>query len=423
MLDKIKRFLKKLVLFGVDKNLPYLELRKVMFLNVIVFSITFILFIFFVINIFLESYFLAFSDIACIILVCVPSWYLQYKRYYHANLMLITSAFFVYTVVITILHYDFLRQTEHILIPLSIMPIFLFDGWRKNLMFSFFPLSFFVVRFVVMYQTQGVIEIYPMHIIYAICFLIVYVMASYFKDDMIHFYTLLNNSNKTKDKLFSIISHDIRNPFSSLLGSSDLQMKYLETKNFEKFEKTTLIINSASKKIYDLTQTLLDWSQTQSETFIVKKEKTDLTDLVKQIVDFCNISARPKEVNIEFNPQKQIIVSCDIIMTQITVRNIIMNAIKFSHRNSSVLIEVVETEKSVEIIVSDSGIGISAEVLATLFDENLIQSQYGTEREKGTGLGLMISKEFIEKQNGSIQVKSTLGEGSVFTISIPKINL
>lgn len=414
--------LNRLVGFGIDMNLPYLEMRKARLMNVIVFSITFILLFFLVLNLIIGNYFLAISDVVMFFIVCLPSLFLQYKRYYKANLILITSAFFFYTTLLTILDYDPVRQTEHILIPLSLMPIFLFSGWRKNLMFSFFPLSFFTIRFVVMYQEYGRFELHTIHIIYAICFLIVYVFASYFKSDMMRFYNMLSESNKTKDKLFRIISHDIRNPFSSLLGSSDLQMKYLHTGDMEKLEKTSYIINSASKKIYELTQTLLDWSQTQTETFVVKRENTSITDLVKQVADFCTLTARTKEIEIVFKPDTNIFIQCDAIMTQIAVRNIIMNAIKFSHRNSEVNVEILRESTSLNIKVSDKGVGMSQERISTLFDDNIISSDYGTEKEKGTGLGLIISKELIEKQGGQIKVISLEGKGSVFVLSLPQIS-
>ncbi len=418
-IEKIKGLFTKLVDFGVDPDLPYLELRKAKLMNVIVFSITAILLFFMVLNLAIENYFLAISDVVLFVLVCVPSWYLQYKRHYRANLALITSAFFIYTTIVTILMYDVDRQTEHILIAVSIMPVFLFEGFWKNLMFMFFPISFFTIKFVTMYDMYGHIEIHTIHLIYAITFLIVYVIASYFKGNMLHFYAQLLQSNKTKDKLFRIISHDIRNPFSSLLGSSDLQMKYLDPLNIDKLTRTSVIINSASKKIYDLTQTLLEWSQTQAETFVVRKEKTDLTELVKQVVDFCGISSRPKEIELVFNPEEQIVLNCDNVMTQIALRNIIMNAIKFSHRNSSVEIRVARNMGRVKIDVADSGIGMSEENMRDLFDDTVIQSNYGTEKERGTGLGLMISKELLDKQGGGITVASEKGKGSVFTIILP----
>jgi signal transduction histidine kinase len=419
--NRFYNLLNRVVGFGIDSQLPYLEMRKARLMNVIVFSITAILFSFMILNIVIGNYFLAISDVVMFFIVCLPSLYLQYKRFYKANLILITSAFFIFTTILTILKYDYSRQTEHVLIPLSIMPIFLFEGWRKNLMFSFFVLSFFVIKVVIMHRDFGFVEVKTIHIIYAIAFLIVYVLASYFKSDMMRFYTMLSESNKTKDKLFRIISHDIRNPFSSLLGSSDLQMKYLQSGDIEKLEKTSYIINSASKKIYELTQTLLDWSQTQTETFVVKRENTNLTDLVKQVADFCSITARTKDIEIVFNPQSSVFINCDIIMTQIAVRNIIMNAIKFSHRNSEIKIEILKETDNVRILISDKGVGMSQERISTLFDGNKISSDYGTEKEKGTGLGLIISKELIEKQGGQIRVISAEGIGSDFVLSLPQI--
>jgi signal transduction histidine kinase len=420
--NELNDFLNRMVGFGIDNSLPYLEMRKARLMNVIVFSITIILLFFMVLNIIIGNYFLAISDVVMFIIVCLPSLFLQYKRYYKANLILITSAFFFYTTLLTILDYDPLRQTEHILIPLSVMPIFLFSGWRKNLMFSFFSISFFVIRFVVMYQSQGSIDLHTLHVIYAICFLIVYVFASYFKSDMMRFYNMLSESNKTKDKLFRIISHDIRNPFSSLLGSSDLQMKYLQSGDKEKLEKTSYIINSASKKIYELTQTLLDWSQTQTESFVVKREKINITDLVKQVAEFCSITSRTKDIEIIFNPESIMFNQCDNIMTQIAVRNIIMNAIKFSHRNSEIYLDVFKQDGFVNIRISDKGIGLSRERISTLFDGTTISSDYGTEKEKGTGLGLIICKELIEMQGGRISVSSTEGKGSDFVLSLPQIS-
>lgn len=418
--DKIRLFFKNLVDFGVDQNLPYLELRKAKLMNVIVSSITAILLLFLIMNILISNYILAIGDIVCILLVSVPSWILQYKRKYTANLILITSAFLIFTSILTIVAYDPQRQTEHILITLAVMPIFLFEGFWKNLMFAFFPICFYIIKFIAQYNFQGYIELQPIHIIYAITFLIIYVLTSYFKKDMLHFYELLNESNKTKAKLFRIISHDIRNPFSSLLGSSDIQLRYLESGNIEKFEKTSAIINSSSKKIYDLTQTLFDWSLTQTDTFIVKKEELDLTDLIKNVVDFCSISSRPKDIELIYQPDQQIILNCDNIMTQIAVRNIITNAIKFSFRNSKIVINVFYDKNNVIISVKDDGVGISIEKQAALFDENVLNSEFGTEKERGTGLGLLISKELIENQSGTIIVSSQEGSGSEFQIILPQ---
>lgn len=129
---KIPRQLQALINFGINPSLSYWDERKAKLLNVIVFSISLILLIFLAINLFQKNYFLAISDIAMILVICIPSWILQYKNKYKANLLLITCAFFVCTTVLTILKYDVNRQTEHILPAISIMVIFLFDGWRKT---------------------------------------------------------------------------------------------------------------------------------------------------------------------------------------------------------------------------------------------------------------------------------------------------
>ncbi|MDD4149681.1 MAG: HAMP domain-containing sensor histidine kinase [Bacteroidales bacterium] len=335
------------------------------------------------------------------------------------NLLLITSAFIIYTTILTILEYDVNRQTEHILPALSIMVIFFFDGWKKNIVFLLFPLSFFTIRFVVMYQTFGFIEFKTLHLIYFIEFLTVYVIASYFKSDMLSFYDKLQNASNTKDKLFRIISHDIKNPFSSLLGVSELQLKFAQNEDVEKLKKSSQIIHSSANKIYDLTQSLLDWSISQAETLETKIEKINITDVIGQIKEFCEITAQPKEIELVFEPKDYIVINCDAVMTQIAVRNIIMNAIKFSNRNSQIIITQSIENNELMITVQDFGVGMEEDNLKNLFHENFLHSSYGTEREKGTGLGLKISKELIEKQNGRLEAESQLNKGSIFKIILP----
>lgn len=418
--SKINILINKIVNFGVDQNLLDLELRKVKLLNVIVFCISAILIVFLAINLVQRNYFLAITDIILFLAVCVPSWILQYKKKYNANLIMITSAFFICTTVVTILEYDVNRQTEHILPAIAIMTIFLFDGWKRYLMFILFPISFFTIRFVIMYQTDGIIKLEALHLIFLIEFIIVYVIASFFKADMLNFYRRLRESNDTKNKLFRIISHDLRSPFSSLLGTSELQSKFIENNDLEKIKMSSEIINSSSRKIFELTQSLLDWSQTQTETFIAHKEKQNIADLIKQTVEFCEITARTKNITIEYETNGLVFLNCDKVMTQISVRNIIMNAVKFSHRNSTIKVFLEEKKDSFCIKVLDSGIGMSKETCNNLFDESKIQSTYGTEKEKGSGLGLLICKELIEKQSGIIKITSKKDTGSEFVICLPK---
>lgn len=418
-IKRISVLLNKLADFGVDPNLPYMELRKAKLLNVIVSSITAFLIIFMIINLVEKNYVLAISDVILFLFVSVPSWILQYKKKYKANTILITSAFLFYTTLITILQYDVNRQTEHILPAISIMVIFLFDGWKKNLIFLLFPISFFTIRFVIMYSDLGYIDLKSLHLMYLLEFLTVYVIASYFKADMMNFYRKLQLANQTKDKLFRIISHDLKNPFSSLLGISELQLKFVERNDFDKIKSSAEIIHGSATKIYDLTQSLLDWSLSQSETINIDIQKVNITSIIAQVCDFCEITARPKDIRIRFIPKQELQWQCDSIMTQIAVRNIIMNAIKFSPRNSEIIVSQEIVDNNLQIIVQDFGVGIERDIIPNIFSENSIYSSYGTEKEKGTGLGLKISKELIEKQSGQIILSSELGKGSEFTIILP----
>ena len=236
---------------------------------------------------------------------------------------------------------------------------------------------------------------------------------------MMLYYNSLTEANATKDKLFKIISHDIRNPFSSLLSSSEMQLKFLQNRDYEKLEQTSQLINTSAKQIFELTQTLLDWSIAQTDSFKVKAEKLNINDLVEQVVTFCSIQAREKDIEIITNYGSPIYVELDNVMTQIAVRNILINAIKFSYRNSVIRVYVRQFNDFVNIEIVDKGIGMSKQKQQEIFSKAVVTAEYGTERERGSGLGIVISKELIEKQKGKISVESEEGKGSSFTLSFP----
>ncbi len=416
---RITRFLNKLSYFSLDKNLPHLELRKYRLTNVVVFSITFFLILFAIFNFIIGNKTLVIFDIAVILFISIPSIILQYKKCYNFNKLFVVLAFIIGVAVVAFFKYDVYRQSEYLLLGGSIIPIFLFDKWRKNLMFVLFPITFFAITFYFSFLEYDKIVLETSHLILALCFLMIFVLSSYFKQHMIHYYNSLAESNATKDKLFRIISHDIRNPFNSLLSSSELQLKFLRNREYEKLEKTSQIINTSANQIYELTQTLLDWSITQTSSFHVRTEMLNINDLVEQVVRFCSIQAREKDIEIITNYGNPVYVELDNVMTQIAVRNILINAIKFSYRNSVIKVYVRQFNDFVNIDIVDKGIGMSEQRQKEIFNKPVISSEYGTERERGTGLGIVISKELVEKQKGKISVESTEGKGSSFTLSFP----
>lgn len=421
LIQILKNIKDKLIKLGVDQSINYVELRRIKLLNVIVFSLLIILSFFAFLNLFNGRYSLMIGDIVSIILVCIPAIILQHKKKYVAARILVISSFFVFITFFSLVQYDAVRQTEHILLGACIIPIFMFDGWRKNLMFTMFVLAFYAIKIINIIQHNEPVRIDTFYIIYAITFLVVYVIANYFKYDLMSFNYKLIEENKTKDNIFQIISHDIRNPFSSLLGISELQLKYLEEGDVEKFEKTAKIINTASNRIYMLTQTLLDWSVTQSDQFKVNPEKLKINEILAEVIMVCSLAADSKNINLNVLLFKEIEFTCDKIMTQIAVRNILLNAIKFSERGSDVYINaLINEDGELEISIKDSGTGITKEELNLILNETEIFSQFGTEKEKGSGIGLRMSNELIKRQDGKISVKSAANKGSEFIIALPK---
>ncbi|MBL4560432.1 MAG: cyclic nucleotide-binding domain-containing protein [Labilibaculum sp.] len=229
----------------------------------------------------------------------------------------------------------------------------------------------------------------------------------------------LESLNATKDKFFSIIAHDLKNPFASLIGASDLLVDNAEELSKEQVKTFSGIINQSARQGFRLLENLLTWSRMQTGSIAWKPKEIDLWDLVNEVVILHTGSAENKEIQIEANVDEDLKITADPNMINTVVRNLVSNAIKFTPKGGSITVSSHNKGDSVEIWVTDSGIGIDSEGQKKLFriDEQLIKS--GTENESGTGLGLILCKEFIEMHRGCIWVESELGKGSVFKFSIP----
>jgi two-component system, sensor histidine kinase and response regulator len=227
--------------------------------------------------------------------------------------------------------------------------------------------------------------------------------------------------NLTKDKLFSIIAHDLRSPFNSLLGFSELLVKSIEKNDLRKIELYAGIINKVSNQTFELLETLLDWANLQRKQITFKPEKTGIKELIEKTVALLYGQANQKSIQLRvLASDSNVQVVADINMVKTIVRNIVSNAIKFSFKNGRIDIGFTETEKEVRIFVKDEGTGMPADVVTNLFILEVHKSVIGTDNEKGTGLGLILCKEFVEKHGGKIEVESKLGEGSKFSFTLPK---
>ena len=234
----------------------------------------------------------------------------------------------------------------------------------------------------------------------------------------------LIESNKTKDKFFSIIAHDLKNPFNAMLGfSNELN------ENFDKYDKEEQkeflgIIHKSIKNTYKLLDNLLLWSRSQKGDIVFNPERINLYLLANESNELLSQSAENKTIKIINQIPKNIYVDADKDMLSTIIRNLLSNAVKFTPKGGEItikahLIIIKNNQAFTEITIEDNGVGISKEIQLKLFDISENASTQGTEDEKGTGLGLILCKEFVEKHSGKIWIESEIGKGSRFIFTIP----
>ncbi|MBI9059702.1 MAG: sensor histidine kinase [Labilibaculum sp.] len=231
--------------------------------------------------------------------------------------------------------------------------------------------------------------------------------------------TTLRELNATKDKLFSIIAHDLMNPFNSIIGFSDLLNEQMKLKDYKGIEEYAEIIHTSSSRAKDLLSNLLEWSQSQIGRMDFNPESYDLKKQIDEIVLLLTDTAQVKSIKIMTQVSSEFTVFAQKEMINTVLRNLISNAIKFTMPNGEIVIAAKQLEDDVLISVSDNGVGIPFDRLSKLFQISENETTLGTANEKGTGLGLMLCKEFIEKHNGRIWAESEIGKGSSFKFSFP----
>lgn len=229
----------------------------------------------------------------------------------------------------------------------------------------------------------------------------------------------LQRINATKDKFLSIIAHDLKNPFNAIIGFSDLMIQ-----NFSELDDETLLqglntIETASKHAYKLLENLLVWSQNQTGRSPFNPEILNLNTQVAESFKMIESSAEIKGISVSNSIKKATTIFADKNMLDSILRNLILNAIKFSYQGGKVKISALEKENEIQVSVKDSGVGISPENQNAIFKIDKHTITLGTNNEQGTGLGLILCKDFVTRHNGTIWVESTLGSGSTFTFSLP----
>jgi signal transduction histidine kinase len=240
------------------------------------------------------------------------------------------------------------------------------------------------------------------------------------QESLLSYSKMLEDANKSKDKFFSIIAHDLRSPFSAILGFSELLQEDYDSLTDEERKEMIENIFKSGKSAFSLLENLLIWAKSQTHGIEFNPEIIDLSISVIDVINLLKQQAETKHIKLFTEIKYGTIVIADTNMLQTILRNLISNGIKFTNEKGKIVISANSGNKFIEISVKDNGIGMTEETKNRLFNLGNSVSKNGTAGEKGTGLGLLLCKEFIDKHNCRISVESEIGNGTTFKFTLPK---
>jgi two-component system, sensor histidine kinase and response regulator len=229
----------------------------------------------------------------------------------------------------------------------------------------------------------------------------------------------LTESNTTKNKLYSIISHDLRSPFNSLLGFSRILYENIDDLDKKTIKQSAEEIWESADAAYQLLSNLLTWTRVQNGKLTPAPEPIYVEWIISMVRSELSLLAAQKEITLQFTTNEPVTLMADRNMMETVIRNLVSNAIKYSPRGKQVEVGYHVEENTCLITVKDYGLGMPEELTASLFTVGANISTPGTEKESGTGLGLLICKEFVEINHGNIWVESEPGMGSTFYVRMP----
>ncbi len=230
----------------------------------------------------------------------------------------------------------------------------------------------------------------------------------------------LQELNNTKERLFSIIAHDLKNPIGIMAGLTDVLLEAIENGDLERMQKYGRLLKLSANKGYELLVNLLDWAGAQNNKIRFLPEHVKLSEVLDEIFKLLAGVIDEKKIIILNLIDSDLIVCADINMLKAIFRNLISNAIKYSYRGGEVKITVSRNKNSdFSFSITDNGIGIKDERKKLIFDPKAQYTTHGTEKESGTGLGLLVCRDFVERHGGSIWFESTNGNGSIFSFTLP----
>ena len=239
------------------------------------------------------------------------------------------------------------------------------------------------------------------------------------QDKLNNQYNEMREMNATKDKFFSIIAHDLKNPLSAFTGVANFLIERFYELSHEEIKEFLDDVHCSAKQLYELLENLLVWSRSQRGLVQFNPMPLDVAQIIKSNIELVKMNADAKHIELISEVKTDILAYSDPNMLNTIIRNLVTNAIKFTRIDGKVILKAIEENEFIKISVLDNGIGISDKDLEKLFRMDVSYSTEGTGNEKGTGLGLILCKEFVEKHGGKIWVTSKIGEGSEFNFTIP----
>jgi PAS domain S-box-containing protein len=233
----------------------------------------------------------------------------------------------------------------------------------------------------------------------------------------------LIQSNAEKDKFFAILAHDLRSPLSSFIGLAEVMSDDVNSMTMSEIEEISKSLFLSASNLYQFLENLLEWSILRRGNSEYNPEPTSINNLIMRCIDPFLESARRKNIDLELNLEQSYSVNCDIRMTETILRNIISNALKYTNAQGSVVIKAQpSSENEIRVSITDTGIGMNDELRKKLFKLNEQVCRKGTAGESSSGLGLLICKELIERQEGKIWVESVEDKGSTFFFTLELVN-
>ncbi|GAK61277.1 response regulator receiver sensor signal transduction histidine kinase [Candidatus Vecturithrix granuli] len=226
--------------------------------------------------------------------------------------------------------------------------------------------------------------------------------------------------NADKDKFFSIIAHDLRNPLGALRELPQIIIENIETYTRDELIRMILLQRDAAKNLFALLENLLTWSRIQRGMIEYQPQQLNLEHVIARNISLMKPQAEQKQIRLTSLVQEHIPILADYNMIDTVIRNLISNALKFTKEGGSIEVSIAHNDEFAEIAVADTGIGIKEQYIAKLFRIDEQYRRIGTANEKGTGLGLILCKEFVEKHGGRIWVESEVGKGSIFRFTLSK---